>query len=145
MECSIYQTVKHVGVQKKQIKNTVFFVLRKQKKQKSEVSVHLVGDKRMHTLNRAFRGKDKTTDVLSFATQEGVHMFDTGDLGDIFLSIPQIKRQARRFGVLYKEELFRMLIHGVLHILGYDHKTKSEASEMFGLQEKYLVEITKML
>jgi len=83
----------------------------------------------MRQLNRQHRGLDRATDVLSFS------------LGDIFLCPSYIRRQARRFGVSYQEECTRTLIHGILHLTGYDHATQRQAKKMFGLQEKLLQEL----
>jgi len=95
----------------------------------------------MRRLQRVHRGKIGTTDVLSFATEEKNSprpKNNANDLGDIFISIPQIHRQARQWSVKFAEEFNRMLIHGLLHILGYDHLKKSEAKIMFDKQEHYL-------
>ena len=92
----------------------------------------------MRTLNRVYRKKDYTTDVISFAITEtafpGVH--NAQDLGDIFIATHQINRQARKNGISYKEELIRMLVHGILHLAGYDHIKKKDAKIMLPLQEK---------
>lgn len=60
------------------------------------------------------------------------------DFGDIFISVPYIRKQAALWSVSYQEELTRMLIHGVLHNMGYDHQEEKEAKQMFGLQERFL-------
>lgn len=87
----------------------------------------------MLKLNSRYRGKKKTTDVLSFPLQQ-LHPGHTprsakrclqqarGPLGDVVISVQQTRRQAREFGVSFGEELLRLLIHGVLHLLGYDHE-----------------------
>lgn len=137
--CTVYKGVrKPIGISNKKISQTVEFVL-KSLKISGEVSVHLIADTKMRQLNAHYRGKDKTTDVLSFAMVDdeipgGMH----NDWGDIFISIPQIERQAKRFNVTRKEEFMRMLVHGTLHLLGYDHEKKSDANIMFPLQEKLL-------
>lgn len=138
MECLIYQTIRQTPVPHKRIRNAVFFVLSFLRKKDRHISVHLIGDRRMARLNRVFRGVSKTTDVLSFSAAEGEGALDTHDIGDIFLSIPQIRRQARRFGVSFKEEFFRMLVHGILHLCGHDHERKNDAKRMFGVQEKLI-------
>ena len=81
-----------------------------------EVSVFLCGDGRMRRLNREYRGKDKATDVLSFPGEE-TH------LGDILISVPTARRQAEAAGHPVERELKTLLLHGVLHCLGYDHET----------------------
>ena len=88
------------------------------KKDKAEgtISISLVGDKLVRKLNREYRRKDKTTDVLSFNINEN------GLLGDIYISLPQARRQAREYRVTLGEELTRLAVHGTLHVLGYTHK-----------------------
>ena len=119
------------------IKKLLSLVLARERREGAG-SVHLVGDRRMRRLQAAHRGQDKTTDVLSFAAAEGEGPDPGGELGDIFLSVPQIRRQAREWRVSAEEEFARMLIHGLLHLLGYDHIHKKEAAVMFARQEKYL-------
>ncbi len=107
------------------------------------LSVHCIGDTRMRRLNATYRGKDKTTDVLSFSSREGMRIDmnsaeELEDWGDIFINIPQIYRQAKEFLVRPKEEYARMLIHGILHLAGYDHIKPKDARVMFPLQEKIL-------
>ena len=86
-----------------------------------------------------YRGQKKPTDVLSFATLEGVSITKAdNDIGDIFLCVPYIRKQALRFDVSYKQECTRMLIHGLLHLLGHDHIAPVQAKKMFGLQERLL-------
>lgn len=82
-------------------------------------AVRFVGDRTMRTLNRDFRGQEKTTDVLSFPggmLPEGHH------LGDVVISVPQAKRQAEAKGHPVDQELRILLLHGVLHCLGHDHE-----------------------
>jgi probable rRNA maturation factor len=76
------------------------------------------GDARMRSLNRRFRGKDRTTDVLAFPAED-----NGGFLGDIAISVPYASRQARRAGDPPRREIDRLLLHGVLHLIGYDHET----------------------
>jgi rRNA maturation RNase YbeY len=141
MTCTVYQTVERVGVSHKSVKDVVSRTLRAAGHKNDLVSVHFIGDRHMRTLNKRYRNRDKTTDVLSFATEESIRVFEAGDLGDIFVSVPQIARQAKAYRVRQKEELIRMIIHGVLHLLGFDHIKKHEAKKMFALQEKVLKQV----
>lgn len=125
-------------VSERAIQTTVAYVLTREKKPAGVVSVHTIGDQRMRTLNRLHRGLDKTTDVLSFSALEGDWTGNGDEVGDIFISVPQIVRQAKVWEVTPKEEFVRMLVHGLLHALGYDHMTKAEAAIMFPKQEKYV-------
>lgn len=109
-----------------------------------EASIHFVGEQKIKTLNRQYRGVNRPTDVLSFPTQEGkrnkgpAYPAAKGDMGDLFLCVPFVVQQAKRFGVSPLEEARRMVIHGVLHLFGYDHMTSSDAKKMFPLQEAIL-------
>jgi probable rRNA maturation factor len=86
-----------------------------------EVSVLFCADARMRSLNRRFRGKDKTTDVLAFPAEAGAAA--GGFLGDIVISVPYAGREARRREDTRAREIDRLLVHGFLHLMGYDHET----------------------
>lgn len=122
-------------------KKNVESVLMSLKKKNALLSIHFIGDKKMTALNKKYRGKNKTTDVLSFAQQEGEFCGDKNDLGDIFICIAQVKRQAKEYKISFEEELYRMTIHGILHVLGYDHMEEKEAKKMFLKQEKLLLNV----
>ena len=104
----------------------------------AEVSVLLVGDKAMRSLNRQYRGKDRTTDVLSFPLREGrFSRIQPHVLGDIVLSLPAAARQAKAAGEPYHVEIGRLLVHGYLHLLGYDHeRSRAEAGRMDGRERR---------
>lgn len=144
MECLLFFTVRRAPpISRTQIINTVYHTLRSEHTQ-GTISVHVIGDQKMKELNRIYRGKNKTTDVLSFAVTEGKWFGkQEEDLGDIFISAAKIRKQAKVWEVSAAEEFTRMLVHGVLHILGYDHIKESEAKIMFGKQEKYLRAVLK--
>lgn len=96
----------------------------------SEVSIEFVGDTRMRRLNREYRKKDRTTDVLAFASREAGGP-PSPLLGDVVVSVPTARRQASSLGHSLNEELVRLLIHGVLHLVGYDHeRSEAEARKM---------------
>jgi probable rRNA maturation factor len=95
----------------------------KAEKAQGIINLVLINDEKMKKLNSQYRKKDKTTDVLAFT------MGEEGVLGDIAISTETAKRNAERFGVSYKSELKRLVIHGVLHIIGYDHGPKMRAKE----------------
>lgn len=96
-----------------------------------EIGIAVVGDAEMRRLNRAYRGQDRTTDVLSFGD-------GGGGLGDIVISAPRIRRQAKENGTGFRREFAMMLAHGCLHLLGHDHGKRKEADRMFGLQDRIL-------
>jgi len=86
-------------------------------------TVALVPDKRMKELNSLFRGKDSTTDVLSFPHEADVFDPDSSNLGDIVISAEQAAKQATENGLTLDSELKQLILHGVLHLCGYDHET----------------------
>lgn len=103
----------------------------------TEVSVVFVGDALMRRLNRENRGKDKITDVLSFRDSDSA-IKDAHFLGEIIIDYQQIKRQAKIFQTSVKKELVFILVHGLLHLIGYDDKTEAEAEVMDKLAKKFL-------
>ncbi len=101
-----------------------------------ELTVCLVNDRAMQRLNRGFRGKDRPTDVLSFPAKRPRRplpiggnrrqrraMLPSGFLGDIAISTEMARRNARRHGRSLAEELRILILHGMLHLMGYDHET----------------------
>jgi probable rRNA maturation factor len=121
----------------------------------SEISILLIGDKKMKELNLRYRNKNKTTDVLSFPliseNLKRLNFYTTKSfsfsynllLGDIVINLQQANRQALERGLSLYEEVHQLLIHGFLHLLGYDHeKNKYQAVKMKRLERK-LLELTK--
>ena len=97
----------------------------------AELSVCLVEDGAIEVLNAAHRGKRRPTDVLSFSLIEGSHaQFRRGLLGDVVIGIETAARQACARGQDLNQEVARLLIHGVLHLLGYDHVRPAQAKRM---------------
>ncbi|MBU4256942.1 rRNA maturation RNase YbeY [Patescibacteria group bacterium] len=106
--------------------------LKTHKNRNCEVSIAFVGDRVIRKLNRNYRKIDKVTDVLSFPG-EGIF------LGEVIIDYAQIKRQAREFGSSVNDELVFILVHGLLHLIGYDDKTERGAKEMERLGEKFIL------
>lgn len=101
----------------------------------AEVAIRLMDDERIRDLNRRFRSRDEVTDVLSFPGADAAY------LGDIAVNLNQVQRQAVDFAVPFEQELRRMVIHGVLHLCGYDHRTNDATTEpMLLLQEELLTQ-----
>ena len=89
-----------------------------------EVSISFVGDRKMKQLNKKYRKKEGTTDVLSFSLIEGKVPFPESDtlfLGDIVISYPQARKQAGQYNLLVDEEINKLVEHGLLHLLGIHH------------------------
>ncbi len=120
----------------------LMYALEKLDEDNSTFTLILTDDEEVHYLNKTYRNIDRTTDVLSFALN------DTGKLpgpinvlGDIYISIPKMKEQSKEYGHSEKRELSFLALHGLLHLLGYDHTLgDKEEKEMFDLQKEILNE-----
>lgn len=94
----------------------------------AELSVSVVGDRTIRVLNREYLGRDKATNVISFAMQEGEFgSINPGLLGDVVISVDTAAREAEEAGQTFLERLYFLLLHGILHITGYDHERSGEA------------------
>lgn len=111
-------------------------------KKPAEISLVITGDKRIRSLNKKYRKIDKVTDVLSFGNEEkhgAVKFIDPIDivyLGEIFICYPQAERQAKLEKHTVQKEIAVLLIHGILHLLGHNHKKEKEAKIMKKKEEK---------
>jgi probable rRNA maturation factor len=105
-------------------------------------SITFINDDKMHELNKTYRNIDRTTDVLSFAFEDNIDEFNSNIpirmLGDIYISIDKAHEQAISYGHSYLRELSFLMIHGFLHLLGYDHMESDDEKVMFGRQEAIL-------
>lgn len=107
------------------------------------LSIIFVGEEEIQNINREYRGKDAVTDVISFAfedngveTPKGIRV-----LGDIYICIPRMKEQAISYGHSEKRELSFLTVHGLLHLLGYDHIKNEDEKRMFALQNEILEDL----
>ena len=100
------------------------------------LSVVLTTDENIHEYNREYRSVDRTTDVLSFPDDEGDDLLAPPDgfLGDIMISIPRAREQAKALGHSTEREILFLTVHGVLHLLGYDHMRPEDEQIMFPVQ-----------
>lgn len=103
----------------------------------AELSILLTNDEEQHALNREWRGKDSSTNVLSFPQIEPFGPV-IGILGDITLARETLEREAVEQGVSFTDHFTHLVVHGFLHILGYDHLTDAEALQMESLETQIL-------
>lgn len=103
----------------------------------ASLAIVIVADNEIRRLNRVYRHHDKVTDVLSFAEMDAESP-DEEALGDIFINYQQIKRQAKIFGHSVDYELAFILVHGLLHLLGYNDDHKADADEMKRLGTEFI-------
>jgi probable rRNA maturation factor len=107
------------------------------------LSILFVGDRQMRSFNRQYRGKDRTTDVLAFSMREAPP-FSGRLLGDVVIAVPTAARQARQGRRSLDEELTILLVHGILHLCGYDHeRSEKEAHRMHRREGMILRSITR--
>lgn len=141
---------------KQQTLDLLEFAAQKMGKENKEMAVTFVTNERSHELNLEFRGTDRPTDVISLEYKpEHPILFDEEDftknpdlaemmdefdayIGELFISIDKAREQAEDYGHSYEREMGFLVVHGFLHINGYDHYTPEEEAEMFGLQEEIL-------
>jgi probable rRNA maturation factor len=113
-------------------------ILKALERSHAELSIALVGDKEMRPLNAMYRRKNKTTDVLSFPADHPTPATPVL-LGDVIISVEQARRQAKERNHSLKTEMVTLLIHGILHLLGYDHeRSPQQAKIMANLEVKLL-------
>ena len=106
----------------------------------SIMSIIIVDNKTIHEINKQYRNIDRETDVISFALEDD-KSFNTTEvrmLGDIYISIDRVRSQAKEYGHSEKRELYFLAVHGLLHLLGYDHMKKEDEEVMFAKQEEVL-------
>jgi probable rRNA maturation factor len=123
------------GLPEAQVRRLATAVLRAERRD-AELSVSFVGLATMRELNLEHKGKDRPTDVLAFALRQP----GRGVVGDIYICPAVAREQARRLGISPRRELARLVVHGVLHVLGHDHPEGAgrEQSPMWRRQERYL-------
>lgn len=114
--------------------------------EEAEVSLMLVDDQRIHALNLEYRGVDRPTDVLSFALQEETDeepdvVFEDDMLGDIVISVERAREQAIEYGHSFEREIVYLAVHGILHLLGYDHEDTQEKETMRAKEEEVMASL----
>lgn len=131
---------------KKITQNVLKLVLEEKGRTTAEISVVFVDDGEMRNLNRNYRGINKSTDVLAFPMNEGRFAAINPDLlGDIVISVPRAQLQADQQEHSLERELTTLLIHGLLHLMGYDHETDKEEAAMKEMEAEYMMLVEEEL
>ena len=126
------------GLRRSDLKAKARTILETLARSRAELSILLTDDAGIRCLNREYRGKDRPTDVLAFPLQEG-EFAQVGDaLGDVVISLETAKRQAAENGLTPAQEVDRLLVHGVLHLIGYDHEVSPREARRMQRKEKAL-------
>ena len=126
---------KRFAINRVVIKSVLRQVLNGERAANRSVDIIYCRDREIIALNRKFRGKNRSTDVLAFELSDAD---DSLYLGEVYVNLQMARRQARAFDVPYPEEVKRLTIHGVLHLLGFDDDTAFSRSRMWARQEGYL-------
>ena len=122
------------------LNKVIKYTLKHEKVKKAYFSIIFVDEKEIQRINKEYRGIDKVTDVISFALEDSENVIYSNYriLGDIYICIPRMLEQAEEYNHSVKRELSFLTVHGLLHLLGYDHQTKEDEEKMFKLQELIL-------
>ena len=122
------------------LKNFIDFCVKKLRLKKVCFNVIIVDDDYIHKLNKEYRNIDRPTDVITFALEDNkvIDIPDCRVLGDIYISYDKVLEQAKEYEHSFKRELCFLTIHGMLHLLGYDHINKEDEEKMFKLQKELL-------
>lgn len=125
----------------KELKNLLNFALKRESLENVEFNIIFVDKDTIHNINKTYRNVDRVTDVISFALEDNKTIeLDHRLLGDIYICIDKAKEQAEEYEHSFKRELSFLAIHGLLHLLGYDHMEEEEEKVMFQKQEDILSE-----
>ena len=115
------------------------YALEKEKLDNVEFNVIFVDSNKIHEINKEYRGIDRVTDVISFALEDNIDIkLDHRILGDIYICVERAEEQAKEYEHSFLREISFLMIHGLLHLLGYDHMKEEEEKIMFGKQEEIL-------
>ena len=130
-------------IDKKLLNKVASFALVHEKVEKALVNIIIVDNVEIRKINKEYRGIDRETDVISFALEDDDTFIELPIrvLGDIYISIDKVKSQAIEYGHSEKREICFLTVHGILHLLGYDHMNPDEEKIMFDKQDKILDEL----
>lgn len=147
----IVQNRSNTKINSKRIKKPVSRVLKELGCSESEISILFVDDADIRILNKTYRGIDKPTDVLSFSQLEESRIKNKNSklrtpnsellLGDVVISVETAKRQAKRIGHSLDKEVFVLLTHGILHLIGYDHEKSKNMAVKMRKKEKEVIKL----
>ena len=123
-----------------EIKKLVKYAVKYMKLDNVEFGIIFVNNKRIREINKEYRNIDRETDVITFALEDNKQIDVPGlrVLGDVYISYDRVISQAKDYGHSTKREICFLGVHGLLHLLGYDHMTKEDEIKMFGLQKELL-------
>ena len=123
-----------------EVKNIILYEIDYLKIENNIFNIIIVDKDTIHSLNKKYRGIDRVTDVISFALEDDKTFMNENIrvLGDIYICLEKAKEQAEEYGHSFLREFAFLSIHGLLHLLGYDHMNESDEKIMFNLQDEIL-------
>lgn len=138
-----------ISIEEEFLRKVAQKVLEGESKKSSDLSIALIGQGRIRQINKGYRGKNRVTDVLAFPeTKILKEKFKVGPLkkieglGEIVICLREVRKNAKRYSSTFEKELTRVLIHGILHFLGYDHeKSRIKAKKMEKKEQYYLKQL----
>lgn len=107
----------------------------------TELSILITGDKEIHELNRRYLKRDKPTNVLAFPMNTGNNKVKSGMVGDIVISVDTAKREALEMGITMSQRSCELLVHGLTHLMGYDHEISEKEEKRMQKEEKRLLAV----
>lgn len=139
-DISFFNQTKEEITETNELERLIAYASEMEKVTNAVFSITFVNDDEMREMNKNYRNIDRTTDVLSFAFEDNMDIKNNEIrmLGDIYISVDKAKAQALEYGHAYLRELSFLMIHGFLHLLGYDHMDEESEKEMFSRQEEIL-------
>lgn len=122
------------------LRDFISFALNKLSLKNVMFNVIIINDESIHKINKEYRGVDRPTDVITFALEDdkSITTPQVRVLGDVYISYDKVISQANEYGHSTKREICFLAVHGLLHLLGYDHMNKEDEEKMFGLQKELL-------
>lgn len=125
------------------LKKVIDYTLKVEKVENAIMNIIIIDNEKIHEINREYRGIDRPTDVISFALEDDKTFINTDFrvLGDIYISIDKVHEQAENYGHSFRRELSFLTVHGILHLLGYDHMEPEDEKVMFKKQDDILKDL----
>ena len=143
MKIDIETTLPVLDVSRENLYNTVRHILQGEGQNNAAVTIVLVDDPYIRKLIHKYRQLNRATDVLSFNLNDELES-NSEELGDVYISVDRAREQAYRYRISMENELHRLLIHGCLHLLGYDHKNSRDRKEMRDKEQFYFRQNSSM-
>jgi len=141
MKIWIQNLQRHTRLDSRKLRTVLRKILTELELPEAELSILFVGDERIRVLNRQYLQRDKPTNVLAFPMREGESSgFQPHLLGDLVISVETAKRQSKQFGLNEMSMVTLLMIHGILHLVGYDHERSKKEAQHMALKQKHLLQ-----